>query len=190
MLWTRAYSGYLVTLNLVLFVTPQLGPNPGSNQLSCISGDVCLWPLGGAKRQRWTHAPLCSAFHSKGKQTRFRQTSPLMNDLHTDGSGEKERKVSSCWAQINTNTCLPLKWEESCQRGHSHVDTQTSARIHEIWFLLLKCGRVCVCFHLDLWKDWLVLCLVLLLYSVGTLPSKGNTINITHINPQVYPLPI
>lgn len=90
-------------LNLVLLVKPdEFNLKPGLSQLStdvvaarghsvALDANIC------------NARPLClSSFHFKDKQTCFRQTSPLMNDLHKDGSDKKNE--SRRRAQINAST--------------------------------------------------------------------------------------
>lgn len=80
---------------------------------SCGPNAARMRPLGGAKGAKLASAPLCSSsLDSEGKQTCFRQTSPLMNDLHKDASDWK-RKESQPWKSRDKQTRVSSSEEKN-----------------------------------------------------------------------------
>lgn len=100
---------------------------------SCGSNAAHTWPLGGAKGAELESAALCSSsLDSKGKQTCFRQTSPLMNDLHKDAPDWK-RKESQPWKSRDKQTRVSSSEEKNRVNRVILVFTRNNG------------GRACAC---------------------------------------------
>lgn len=85
-----------------------------SNWAGLISGQALLAvAAGGRQRPTLEAAPLRStSLASKHKQTCFRQTSPLMNDLHKDASDWKRRE-SQRWRSGDQQTRVSSSEEQN-----------------------------------------------------------------------------